>query len=216
MTELSELITELNDSGLTLDAGILAGGRSSRMGGKDKGLIALDKGILISSSLDLLRPLAKDHEVMINCNREFARYSRYSSRICADTYPEYPGPLAGLHALLEASDADLVFIMPCDTPFVNNELVVQLARRALDLVKQGLTLRPIALQCDEYKHPLHCCLPKDCLGPIVSSIKNGQHKLVRWFEENHADWVTVSNSSALTNINTPEELSEAQNSLLKT
>ena len=216
MPQLSELITELKNTGLTLDAGILAGGRSTRMGGKDKGLITLDNGILISSSLSLLRPLAKDSEVMINCNREFDRYRVYSSRIFPDSHPEYPGPLAGLHALLEASKADLVFIMPCDTPFVDENLLVLLVHRALEMVKQDERLRPIAFQCNQYKHPLHCCLPQASLDSIAQSLQQGQHKLVRWFEDNQAVWVTVSNDSALTNINTPQELSEAEQKLLNT
>lgn len=216
MPQLTELIAELTNSGFTLDAGILAGGRSTRMGGKDKGLITLDKGILISSSLNILRPLARASEVMINCNREFDRYRVYSSRICSDSYPEYPGPLAGLHALLETSKADLVFIMPCDTPFVDEDLLVLLVGRALQMIKQGEKLRPIAFQCDQYKHPLHCCLPQASLDSIAQSLQQGQHKLVRWFEDNEAVWVNVSNERALTNINTPEELSEAEQTLLNT
>lgn len=216
MPQLSKLIAELNNSGFSLDAGILAGGRSTRMGGKDKGLITLDKGILISSSLNILRPLAKDSEVMINCNREFDRYRVFSSRLCSDSYPEYPGPLAGFHALLKMSKADLVFIMPCDTPFVDEDLLLLLVDRALQMTKQDERLRPIALQCDQYKHPLHCCLPKASLDSIALSLQQGQHKLVRWFEDNDAVWVNVSNDQTLTNINTPEELSEAEQKLLNT
>lgn len=213
---LNGLSTAFKHFGISHDAGVLAGGRALRMGGKDKGLIELHDSALISASIGLLRPLAKDHKVLINCNREHENYLKLSSRICSDRYPEFPGPLAGLHAILDESDADLVFIMPCDTPFVTEELIKVLGLRALELLRAGRTLKPIGIKCEQFKHPLHCCLPKTSLPSISDAIQQGKHKLIRWFDDNEAEWVTVDDSLSLTNINTPLELERATQQMLKT
>ena len=213
---LETLSADLRDLGISHDAGVLAGGRALRMGGKDKGLLGLNNAAMISSSLSVLAPLAKDHQVLINCNREHANYRKLSSRLCSDHYPEFQGPLAGLHSILDASGADLVFVMPCDTPFVNEELINLLGQRAIKLVREGKTLTPIGLQCDRFKHPLHCCIPKTCIPAMSQAIQQGEHKLVRWFEDNAAEWVSVSDPSPLTNINTPHDLERAQRHLLNT
>lgn len=214
--KLDSLITDLKLAGLSHDAGVLAGGRSSRMGGQDKGLMFLDKSALVSSAIRLLQPLAKDQQVLLNCNRDQEKYLALSSRICEDSYPEYPGPLAGLHALLKASNCDILFVTPCDTPFVNAELINLLGQRALAQHQKGQPLRPVALQCENFKHPLHCCLPKSSLCSISKHIEQGKHKLVRWFVENDAEWVDAPDPRSLVNINTPEELQLAENRLLNT
>lgn len=207
---LRPLIAALDAVNLSYDAGILAGGRSSRMGGDDKALMTLDNETLISSAVRLLQPLAANHQVLINCNRSEKTYQRLSKRICQDAYPEYPGPLAGLHALLSASDSDILFVVPCDTPFINEQLIDALGQRAVLQRLNDEPIRPIALQCDHFKHPLHCCLPKACLSSITEHIERGKHKLIRWFEENDADWVAAPDSNTLININTPKELALAK------
>ena len=176
------------------------------MKGRDKGLITLDDEALVASAIGLLKPLAVNQQVLINCNRELEKYQALSQRICQDSYPDYPGPLAGLHALLTASKSDILFVVPCDTPFINAQLIATLGQRAIHQRLKGEPLRPIALQCDEFKHPLHCCLPRASLPSITQHVEQGRHKLIRWFEENDADWIIAPDSNVLININTPEEL----------
>lgn len=214
MKTLKPLITALNELKLSFDAGILAGGRSSRMGGEDKALIPLDSEVLISSAIRLLQPLAVGEQVLINCNKEQDRYQALSKRLCEDAYPEYPGPLAGLHSLLAASNSDILFVVPCDTPFINVQLIEALGQRAVQQRLSGESLRPVALQCETFRHPLHCCLPRSCFESITQHIEQGKHKLIRWFENNDADWISTSDSGALININTPEELQLAKLKLL--
>jgi molybdopterin-guanine dinucleotide biosynthesis protein A len=210
MITLEPLISSLEQAKLTFDAGILAGGKSLRMGGQDKALITLDDNVMVSSAVRLLKPLAVNRQVLINSNKDPENYKFLSQRICHDAYPGFRGPLAGLHALLSNSDSDILFVVPCDTPFINEPLINALGQRAVEQQLSGSSLRPIALQCENFKHPLHCCLPRACLDSIAHHIEHGKHKLIRWFEENEADWISVPDTSTLVNVNTPEELQRAK------
>ena len=75
---------------------ILAGGRGSRMGGCDKGLIP----ILGKPILDhlLARIGLQSQRILISANRNFEHYARYGYPVVRDTVAGFAGPLAGFLA----------------------------------------------------------------------------------------------------------------------
>jgi len=203
---LSQLSAKLHELGLSHDAAILAGGCGSRMGGQDKGLVPFLGRPMIAHVVDLLRPLASGQEVLINCNRNQSGYQAISPRICTDITPDFPGPLAGIQAILSNSSADLLFILPCDTPLVDASIIDKLVS---GIVQQDVpvdTLKPVALICSQHKHPLHCCLPRRYLELVDQAINSGHQKLTRWFDDNDTVWVDTPNDTSLSNVNTTSEL----------
>ena len=62
---------------------ILAGGRSSRMGGTDKTLLALGGRPMIRHVLDRLAPQASP--VVINTNGDPAHFAHFGAEVIADT-----------------------------------------------------------------------------------------------------------------------------------
>lgn len=98
---------------------LLAGGKSSRMGA--------DKAFLEFRGQTLLeRGLARIGQV---CSRvaivgDPAQFSNYGS-VVADIYPGC-GPLAGIHAALAHSSAELNLTLAVDMPFVSAELIAYL------------------------------------------------------------------------------------------
>ncbi|MGB9128090.1 MAG: molybdenum cofactor guanylyltransferase, partial [Thiobacillus sp.] len=93
---------------------ILAGGQGQRMGGADKGLIGYRGRPLIEWALAALSPQVG--EILISANRNFETYAAYGHRVLPDTLPDFPGPLAGVLAALEAVNVDWLLVVPCDTP----------------------------------------------------------------------------------------------------
>ena len=71
---------------------ILAGGRSSRMGGNDKGLIPLNGKPLYQHVIDRLRPQVED--LLINANRNQAFYQESGIPVINDIITGFVGPLA--------------------------------------------------------------------------------------------------------------------------
>lgn len=74
---------------------ILAGGQASRMGGQDKGLIQLNGQPLIQHVIDKLAP--QSPTLLINANRNQSQYQQFAP-VISDEFPDYPGPLGGIHA----------------------------------------------------------------------------------------------------------------------
>lgn len=106
------------------DVVVLAGGRGSRMGGADKGLVEYQGRPLVEWVLDALRPQAG--RLLISANRNFDVYGAYGHAVVADSLPDFQGPLAGVLAALDRTDARWLAVVPCDTPHLPVDLVARL------------------------------------------------------------------------------------------
>ncbi|MBT00009.1 MAG: molybdenum cofactor guanylyltransferase MobA [Oceanospirillaceae bacterium] len=132
---------------------VLAGGRSRRMGGQDKGL-ALYKGKpLVEYALEALKPHCTT--VFINSNRNLAGYSQYGLPVIQDLSTDFPGPLQALSELLPRLPDQGTIILPCDTPGVTASHVMQLIEHAEQTPTAWIYLR-----APDHDHPLHAYLPR--------------------------------------------------------
>ena len=77
---------------------ILAGGRGTRMGGQDKGLVKFNNLPLIEHTIEKISPQVG--EILISANRNLKVYAQYGLRIVTDTTNEFQGPLAGILAAM--------------------------------------------------------------------------------------------------------------------
>lgn len=202
------LLSELNQLGFSLDAGILAGGLSTRMNGLDKGLQALHNTPLIEASLKALQPFAVDEQVMISCNRNEDKYQHFSPRTYADIFSGYLGPLAGIHALLSHSQADYLLVCPCDTPFITRQTPETLLKQLITSLKAQPAHRPLIAAKEQDKlHPLHTCIPRTALPSLTHALHAKHSKVIKWLESQQIEWVDFANTGErLDNINTPEQL----------
>ena len=73
---------------------VLAGGRATRMGGQDKGLINLNGQPLFEHVMSKLAPQVGS--MVISANRNIEIYQSVEVNVLSDTLPDYPGPLAGI------------------------------------------------------------------------------------------------------------------------
>ena len=112
--------------GQDITALILAGGKGRRMGGKNKGLLPFGDGLLVEQVL--VRILPQVGAVMISANRNQEIYARLGYPVVADPLEGFQGPLAGFLAGLENMRTDYLLSVPCDGPFIVDDLAVRLAR----------------------------------------------------------------------------------------
>src|SRR5665213_1048945 len=73
---------------------ILAGGRSQRMGGRDKALLPLAGKPLLAHVVDRLA--GQVAPVVINANGDPSRFDEFRLPTTSDTIPGFVGPLAGI------------------------------------------------------------------------------------------------------------------------
>jgi molybdopterin-guanine dinucleotide biosynthesis protein A len=178
---------------------VLAGGRATRMGGVDKGLVPVNGQPMIQWVIGVLRPQVA--ELIVNANRNLERYRDFGYPVIDDGDREFRGPLAGIASGLRAAETRYVAFAPCDSPLVCGDLVTRL-RAALSRENKR-----IAVAHDgERLQPVFALLERGLLDDLMRYLDNGGRKIDRWYAEHgyaQADFSDVADSFA--NINAPDE-----------
>jgi molybdenum cofactor guanylyltransferase len=179
---------------------VLAGGQGRRMGTVDKGLVALDGRPMIAHVLDRLRPQVD--EILINANQNHGRYEAFGYPVFADAIGGFAGPLAGLHAGLAHASLPLVATVPCDSPFLPDDLVERLAS-ALRKDKAELA---VARTFDQ-PHPVFALVRREVMPHLGRFLEKGGRKIDAWYATLKTVEVEFDDEAdAFRNINTADEL----------
>jgi molybdenum cofactor guanylyltransferase len=101
---------------------VLAGGRGSRCGFADKGLIDIQgRPAVLHLEQRLCAP-----QMHVSANRHLDVYRSLGIAAFPDNRPDYSGPLAGLERLLQEPGADRVVVLACDMPYVPDDLALRM------------------------------------------------------------------------------------------
>ena len=179
---------------------ILAGGQARRMGGADKGLIALHGKPLITYVIDILTPQVGT--LIINANRNLDQYSAFGYPVIPDTAPDQAGPLAGIASALLAAKTDYVLVVPCDSPYLPHDLAARLATALTQAHAE------VAVAHDGTRmQPVVALLQRDLAEDILQSIHRGHNKTERWMTSHRLAVADFSDQpQAFKNINAPEDM----------
>jgi molybdopterin-guanine dinucleotide biosynthesis protein A len=104
---------------------ILAGGRNSRMGGRDKAFLRVDGETVFARTLAVLRRCFS-HVLVVSNTPE--KYVDYAVDVTRDELVGL-GPLGGLHAALGRVPTPYAFVTACDMPFLREETIRYLVSR---------------------------------------------------------------------------------------
>ncbi|WP_061034059.1 molybdenum cofactor guanylyltransferase MobA [Vibrio splendidus] len=179
---------------------ILAGGQASRMGGKDKGLVELNGSPLIQYVIDKLSQ--QDVSITINANRNLDSYQAFAP-VVSDSFPDYPGPLGGIHAGLKNATTDWVGFVPCDSPQISDDLV----ERFCAAVKEDSDI--LVAHDGEFKQPVFTLFHKRVLPKLEAFLERGDRKIILLYKECVTEYVDFSDApNCFVNLNTPEELTQ--------
>lgn len=118
--------------------GILAGGRGQRLGRVDKAFVEFQGEPLLSRTLHALG--ADFAEVLLSYNGRDDRVLDSGVRVVPDLRADFPGPLAGLEALLHAAGSEWLLTVPVDLRDIPGDLAETLLR-ALEPDDAGVVLR---------------------------------------------------------------------------
>ena len=177
---------------------VLAGGRGSRMGGVDKGLQPLRGKPMVEWVLARFAPQVG--EIVINANQNLATYEKYGHRVVSDAVGGFAGPLAGLHAGLNAAKHPFVVTVPCDSPFLPTDLVQRLSAslKGNDLAVAKTGAQP---------HPVFALMKRDVRESLEAFLASGGRKIDAWYAALKVVEVPFDDEAdAFRNINTLEEL----------
>jgi molybdenum cofactor guanylyltransferase len=182
---------------------IVAGGRSTRMGGRDKGLQILDGRPMITHIIERLQPQVG--HLLINANQNHETYELFGLPVVNDVIGDFVGPLAGLHAGLIHCTTPYLLSVPCDCPFLPTDL----ARRLSDgLISSGADIAyAVALNQNQTEHhPVFCLLKRDAAVALSGYLNQGGRKVLTWVLSQSHSQVRFEDHAAFLNINTPDDL----------
>ena len=178
------------------------------MGGVDKASVALAGRPLIAHVLDRLEPQVD--RVLISANGDPSRFAEFGCPVVADAAPQ--GPLSGVLSALTAAasmGATHVVSTPVDTPFLPGDLVPQLILAA-ESAPEGL-----ALAADPTgDHPATALWPVGLAPALAAFLNAGEAKVTRFTAAHQAARAQFPDPRAFLNLNTPEDLADAE-ALLK-
>jgi len=183
---------------------ILAGGRATRMGGRNKAEIELAGQTLLARTIARARPQVG--RLLISANRDPALFAHYGLPVLPDTIGDHWGPLAGLLAgldhLAEAwPQIGWLASFPTDSPFFPETLVARLA--------EALPGHQIAMATSRGRpEPVFSLWPVSLADELRGALSNGVRKVEDFARRYRLASVDFP-GDAFFNVNTPEDLQQA-------
>ncbi len=143
---------------------VLAGGESRRMG-RDKAELVVDGTTLLFRQIDLLRASGAA-PLVVSCGKT-ARQVPSGVACVPDRYPN-AGPLAGIHAALEALHAPHLAVLAVDMPRIDASWFGWLH----GFCKPGMGA--IAVHPDGHYEPLAAIYPREALPEMEARLRRGE------------------------------------------
>lgn len=190
---------------------ILAGGRSSRMEGRDKALLRLGSTTLVAHGIDRLAPQVS--RLVVSANGDPARFCLGGIEIIADADDSHAGPLAGILAGLrwvanQSPHSQALVSVAVDAPFFPTNLVERLAAATAEL--PGTVA--VAARAGT-RHPTFGLWPLAVTEALAHFLDQGGRKVGAFIEtQPHVviDFPAPEGFDPFFNINTPADLAEAE------
>jgi molybdopterin-guanine dinucleotide biosynthesis protein A len=187
---------------------IQAGGESRRMG-QDKGLSPFLGKTLVERVLDRVAHLAG--EVLLTTNRPEG-YLFLGLPLVEDAIPGR-GALGGLYTALQAASQPLVAVVACDMPFASPQLL----GFERDLLLEG-GYDAVIPRTVGGTEPFHAVYRKEaCLPHVLAAIQADKWRVDAWYAKANVRLLSPEETQridpqgmAFRNVNTPEELAEAE------
>ena len=186
---------------------VLAGGKSVRMGGCNKALLDVGGAPILSRVVSVLDRIFEEVILITNSPKELAFLNK----------PMFPdlitgkGSFGGLWTGLHHCHSEYGFLVACDMPFLNEQIIRHLTALA------GGDVDVVIPQIKGYFEPLHAVYSVRCISHIEDLINESDLKIINFLP--HVKVVPVPESELtvydpelrfVMNLNTPEDLEMAR------
>jgi len=186
---------------------ILAGGLSTRLGGRNKALLDIGGKTILDHLLSLFEELFE--EIILVAN-DPETYLDQDFIITADLF-DVRSSLTGIHAGLFTATRPYAFFAACDAPFVKREVI----QAILERIDPGVDV--VIPETETGIEPLCAVYSKKCLVPAERNLRRENFQIRRMFKKLRVRTVSQKVLTACDpelmsffNINTPEDLDKAR------
>lgn len=186
---------------------VLAGGLSTRFGGRNKALIEWNGRPLLAHIRQALGDLFP--EILLVTNMP-PRFAAWDMTLVTDLFTERSS-LTGIQAGLFYADQPMAFVTACDTPLLRPEVIQLLMAE----VREDTDI--VIPQTAEGLEPLCAIYSRRCLEPITRQLERGDYRIRSFFQRMNLRRVAEDklrrvdpDLRSFYNINTPEDLERAR------
>ena len=191
---------------------ILAGGKGTRLGEQEKALLTFKDKTLLEKAVDVLQLVVDEVIVSVRDRKQQEIFSRFVKDVVfsCDKY-QGRGPLAGILEGMRAASGNYVFVVACDMPFLQPDVIGLLFKDAEGHGAAVPTWRA------GRKEPLHAVYNREQLIPVVErSILMDDHRVMAAVSQLHdirsisVDMIRLVDRELVSfaNINTPIDLEQ--------
>lgn len=149
---------------------ILVGGEASRAGGREKYFFPIQGTTFLDRLIETLTPMMDEVVLVARDTEQCERFSSFpTARVTVDRRRGL-GPIGGLHAGALTATGDALFVVACDMPLVNSDVV--------EYLFSLLDERDAVIPCwrEEMLEPLHAVYRR---APLCQYLKNHQELSLR-------------------------------------
>lgn len=193
---------------------VLAGGLSTRMGEQEKSLMDLNGKPLVYHVINRFKPMVSS--LIINANGDPSRFDKFRLQVIADTVEGFAGPLAGILAAMawyrkNQPEISHVLAVAGDSPY----FPIDLRDRLLCSASESNSLVALAFFKGQ-RHPTFGLWSVDLHDSLYEFlVDEGNRKIMLFVERKGYARYDFSDGwqedyDPFFNVNTPEELCEAQ------
>ena len=186
---------------------ILAGGRNTRLSGKNKAFLYIRGKRIVDHIYAIFKDLFEDIILVTN---DPLKYLEMDCHIVTDIF-SIRSSLTGIHAGLFYASTQHSFFSACDTPFLKKELV----ETVIEGIEPGMDV--VIPETSAGLEPLCAVYSKRCLKPIEQELIRKKLKIQNFFKKLRVkkipEEILVKIDPDLTsffNINTPDDMLKAE------
>ena len=181
---------------------ILSGGRATRMGGQNKGLILFKDKPLISYVTNVVSENV--NSILVSANKNLDLYQEFGT-VIADDLADFQGPLAGISKAMHFANTPYLLVLPCDGPFVSSLLL----ERLIQSMQQNEVDICVASDGDKI-HPTYSLININLKDSLDKFLQTGERKFGLWLKNNNALKVDFSDQPDIfINLNSPQDFADA-------
>ena len=188
---------------MDIAAAIIAGGKNTRMAGKNKAFIKINNTPLIHRTIDVLEGIFDEILLVTNSPEDFRMY-RKDTCIIPDIIKDI-GPLGGIHSALSHTTKEAVFIVACDMPYLHTGLIRRLMEEAKKYIKSS-----IIPYSERGLEPLHAIYSKSSLENLNPFLDKREFSIREFLKHCDCKYIKAQDDemSSFYNINTQLDLKE--------
>lgn len=180
-----------------IEAVILAGGKSSRMG-TSKAFLEINGKTMLSSVIAAVRPIVEKLSIIANADE----YNTFGLPVHEDLIKGL-GPAGGIYTALKNATTSKVLILSCDTPFISSELLHYICA---DCGTEWIRVP----EHQSRREPLLAVYDTGCLNKLEMYIQEGIIKMQQLLDLLNAKSIMIPEerfpAHLFDNLNTPEDI----------